>query len=65
MEDTVLAKLEWAKTGDSIRQRRDVLTMLAVQRDTIDTAYLRHWAEVLDLTDELQAAIDAALEGRD
>lgn len=60
VEDTILAKLEWAKVGDSDRQRRDVATMLAVQRTTIDTEYLRHWAQALDLSDELQTALDAA-----
>lgn len=65
VEDTVLAKLEWAKAGGSDRQRRDVVTMLAVQRDTIDTTYLRHWAEVLDVTEDLHAAIEvAAIEGQ-
>ena len=60
VEDTVLAKLEWAKAGDSDRQRRDVVTMLAVQGKTIDTEYLWHWAQVLELSDELQAALEAA-----
>jgi hypothetical protein len=60
VEDTILAKLEWAKTGGSDRQRRDVITMLAVQRDTIDTTYLDNWAEILDLTEDLHAAIQAA-----
>ena len=46
VEDTILAKLEWAKAAGSDRQRRDVVAMLAVQRDTIDTAYLREWADI-------------------
>lgn len=60
VEDTILAKLEWAKAGDSDRQRRDVVTMLTVQGDTIDTDYLRHWAEALEVDDELQAALEAS-----
>ena len=60
VEDTILAKLEWATAGDSDRQRRDVIAMLAVQAATLDMAYLRHWAQILDLTDDLEAAIESA-----
>ena len=47
VEDTILAKLEWAKVGGSDRQRSDVVTMLTVQADRIDTAYLEEWADIL------------------
>jgi hypothetical protein len=60
VEDTILAKLEWAKTGDSDRQRRDVSAVLRVQAGTLDTAYLHRWAEVLGIKDELDAALEAA-----
>jgi hypothetical protein len=60
VEDTVLAKLEWAKAGDSDRQRRDVDAMLGVQHTTIDTAYLRRWADNLGVSEELDAALRAA-----
>jgi hypothetical protein len=60
VEDTILAKLEWAKAGDSDRQRRDVTAMINVQRSTLDIDYLRHWAEALDVTAELDAAIRTA-----
>ncbi len=59
-EDTVLAKLEWARSGDSDRQRRDAIAILGVQQTTLDTTYLRHWAEILDLSDELNAALASA-----
>lgn len=36
VEDTILAKLEWAVAGDSDRQRRDVIAMITVQRATLD-----------------------------
>lgn len=58
-EDTILAKLEWARAGGSDRQRRDVVAMLTVQGDTIDRDYLWHWAEILGLTDDLRAAVEA------
>ena len=64
VEDTILAKLEWAKAGDSDRQRRDVTAMISVQRATLDTDYLRHWAEALDLTPELDAALRSADDDR-
>ena len=60
VEDTILAKLEWARAGDSNRQRRDVVAMLTVQQATLDQAYLRRWAEALDLRVELVAALEAA-----
>ena len=62
VEDTILAKLEWAQAGDSDRQRRDVTAMISVQRATLDMGYLRHWAEALDVTAELDAAIRLANE---
>lgn len=62
VEDTILAKLEWAKLGDSDRQRRDATAMISVQRATLDTNYLRHWAGILDLTTGLDAALHAAHE---
>lgn len=64
-EDTILAKLERAKAGDSDRQRRDVTAMLSVQGATIDLTYLRHWAEVLDLTTDLEAALESAASDTD
>jgi hypothetical protein len=60
VEDTILAKLEWAKAGDSDRQRRDVTAMISVQRATLAHDYLQHWAKVLDLTAELESAITTA-----
>ena len=42
------------------RQRRDVTAMINVQRSTLDIGYLRRWAEVLDITDELDVAVRIA-----
>lgn len=64
VEDTILSKLEWAKAGDSDRQRRDVTAMISVQRATLDLHYLHHWAEILEVSPELDAALQAADEGR-
>lgn len=59
-EDLVLRKLAWFRAGGEIsdRQWRDVLGVLKVQQQRIDVAHLRRWAEVLDLTDLLERALD-------
>jgi hypothetical protein len=55
-EDTVLAKLEWARMGASDRQLADAAAVLAALRDQIDYAYLDRWAEELGVTDLLGQA---------
>ena len=55
-EDTVLAKLEWAKLGDSERQYSDAVGVIEVQETTLDWAYLERWADDLGLTELLAKA---------
>jgi hypothetical protein len=50
-EDTVLAKLEWAKLGESERQLRDVQTMLGAIGDSLDLAYIDRWLDDLGVRD--------------
>jgi hypothetical protein len=50
-EDTVLAKLEWSKLGESERQFRDVVGIVELRRDVLDRAYIEHWARELGVTD--------------
>lgn len=50
-EDTIIAKLEWAKAGGSERQLRDVRSILAVSGDQLDMAYLDRWVRDLDLSE--------------
>ncbi len=59
-EDTVLAKLRWYSAGNetSSTQWRDVLGIMAVQRDSLDVPYLRAWAERLGVSDLLNRAIE-------
>lgn len=59
-EDTILAKLEWARRGGSERQMRDVIGILAVSGDTLDHSYLTRWAAELGVTEELAQAKDEA-----
>ncbi len=61
-EDTILAKLRWAKlSGGSEKQFTDALRVYEVQYGKLDRDYLEHWAKKLDveslwkhLTDEAE-----------
>lgn len=48
-EDTILAKLEWSKMGESERQFNDAVNIAKVQGKNLDLAYLRHWAADLQV----------------
>jgi len=49
-EDTVLAKLNWAKrSGGSEKQFNDALHVYEVQSGNLDMEYLRRWAKVLGI----------------
>jgi hypothetical protein len=57
LEDTVVAKLEWAKLGGgSARQLEDVRELVAVAGDRLDTAYVERWVGELGLEAEWKAA---------
>lgn len=53
-EDTVLAKLEWARLGQSDRQYADALGIVRVQGSGLDWSYLEHWADALAVRDLLE-----------
>jgi hypothetical protein len=57
-EDTILAKLEWAKAGESERQLRDVAGILEVAGGRLDRVYIERWLGVLGLLD-LWARVDS------
>jgi hypothetical protein len=46
-EDTILAKLEWAASGQSERQLADAAGVVAVSGDRLDLEYLDRWAAEL------------------
>jgi hypothetical protein len=48
-EDTVLAKLEWAKLGESERQRRDVAALLEAKGGPLDLGYIERWLDELGI----------------
>jgi hypothetical protein len=60
-EDTVLRKLLWFREGGSVseKQWRDIVGVLRVSGQTLDTAYLDSWARRLDLVDLLATARSA------
>jgi hypothetical protein len=48
-EDTIVAKLEWARAGESERQLRDVVGILETSGERLDRGYLERWIEELGL----------------
>ena len=48
-EDLVVAKLEWARLGESERQLRDVAEILAVQGDSLDIPRIEKWVREFGL----------------
>jgi hypothetical protein len=46
-EDTILAKLEWAKLGQSEQQLNDVRGIVGARADALDRAYVESWLDAL------------------
>ena len=55
-EDTIIAKLEWAKAGSSERQLEDVAGILRVRGESLDRGYIEHWVDELDLREQWDRA---------
>ena len=53
-EDTILAKLEWAKMSGSDKQLNDAANIIRVQSETLDYDYLRKWASDLNISNQLE-----------
>ena len=56
LEDVVIAKLEWARLGDSALQRRDVVQLLERSWARLDHTYLQKWIGQLGLASEWDVA---------
>ena len=56
-EDLVIAKLEWARLGDSERQVRDVAEILAVQGDSLHIPRIEKWVREFGLDDLWERAL--------
>lgn len=59
-EDVILAKLEWAKRSDSSRQYEDAAKVALVQYDKLDLAYLKKWADEMNVSELLERALNEA-----
>jgi hypothetical protein len=57
VEDVIIAKLEWARLGDSARQLEDVAALLRVRGSRLDEPYIMRWTEALGLNDQWSAAL--------
>ncbi|HEY7402109.1 MAG TPA: hypothetical protein VIB39_01190 [Candidatus Angelobacter sp.] len=51
-EDIVIAKLEWAKLGESSRQIEDVAGILKVRSNELDLPYIEKWIQELGLSSQ-------------
>ena len=59
-EDTIIAKLEWAKHSGSDRQLRDVVGILRVRGDSLDRGYIERWVRELGVDIEWARATNAS-----
>jgi hypothetical protein len=60
-EDVVLAKLEWAKLGESARQVEDVAGILRARSGELDASYMERWVRELGIEKEWAAARRASV----
>ena len=58
-EDTILQKLIWCQKTEkqSSQQWRDILGILKLQQSDLDFVYLKQWANILQLSTELDQAL--------
>jgi hypothetical protein len=59
-EDVLLAKMEWAKLGESARQIEDAAAVLKSRAAALDTPYIERWVEQLGLEAQWTAVQRAA-----
>jgi hypothetical protein len=50
-EDVIIAKLEWAKLGESERQLRDAAGIVMSRADELDVNYIEKWTKQLALSE--------------
>lgn len=62
-EDTILAKLEWYRMGGEVseHQWRDILGVLKTRAGTLNSEYLKKWANELKVSDLLERALLQAM----
>jgi hypothetical protein len=55
-EDTIIAKLEWAKLSESNRQLEDAAGIVRVQGDDLDVSYISAWIAKMGLSEQWEQA---------
>jgi len=55
-EDVLLAKLEWAKAGQSVRQLEDCANLIRVRWGELERSYIENWVAQLGLEGHWQSA---------
>ncbi len=58
-EDTIIAKLDWAKETGSERQYRDVASIFAICGKGLDRDYIDHWIAELGLQEGWQKVLES------
>jgi len=61
-EDCILHKLIWNKITPSDRQLGDAAGIFAVQAAKLDIAYMKKWAEALDIASELNQLLSGGIK---
>ncbi|HEX8409329.1 MAG TPA: hypothetical protein VF883_10710 [Thermoanaerobaculia bacterium] len=59
-EDVLIAKLEWAKEGESARQIEDAAGVIRRQRSRLDREYVERWVRALGLDEQWHDALAQA-----
>lgn len=59
-EDILIAKLEWAKLGESNRQIEDAAGVIERQGANLDRSYVEYWVDELDLRKQWEMALAKA-----
>ncbi|MBM3812324.1 MAG: hypothetical protein FJW20_11915 [Acidimicrobiia bacterium] len=59
-EDVILSKLRWYAMGGRVSEQQwnDVLGVIALNRMELDLPYLRHWAQYLGVSQDLETALE-------
>jgi hypothetical protein len=59
-EDILIAKLEWAKMGESARQIEDAAGVIERQGSNLDRSYVEYWVDELALRKQWEMALAKA-----
>lgn len=62
-EDTIISKLEWARSGLSERHLRDIAGIVQARRRSLDIEYVERWVAALGLAAEWARARQMAVDG--